>query len=105
MCGITGFVVNDVPREVAETSIARMTGKLRARGPDDEGTWSDPKGKVFLGHRRLSIIDVSAAGHQPMLSSSGRFVIIFNGEIYNHLQIRGDLEADEGGPPKWRGHS
>ena len=75
-----------------------MTSKLHARGPDDEGTWSDPEGKVFLGHRRLSIIDVSAAGHQPMLSSSGRFVITFNGEIYNHLQIRVELGEAQAEP-------
>lgn len=68
------------------------------------GTWRDPQGGLGLAHRRLSIIDLSAAGHQPMESASGRHVIVFNGEIYNHLVLRAEL-ADQGLAPDWRGHS
>jgi len=81
------------------------------RGPDDAGTWADEQAGIALGHRRLSIVDLSPAGHQPMPSASGRYVIAFNGEIYNHLVLRKELEAmdcraslamTEAG---WRGHS
>jgi len=76
-----------------------MRDAVSHRGPDDEGEWVDLSAGVALGHRRLSIVDLSAAGHQPMMSASGRFVLAFNGEIYNHLELRGSL-ADS-----WRGHS
>ncbi len=76
-----------------------MRDAVRHRGPDDEGEWVDLSAGVALGHRRLSIVDLSAAGHQPMMSPSGRFVLVFNGEIYNHLELRESL-ADS-----WRGHS
>lgn len=81
-----------------------MSAALSHRGPDDAGTWSDPDSGVTFGHRRLSIIDVSSAGHQPMLSPDGRFAITYNGEIYNHQELRRELAAC-GRAPQWRGHS
>ena len=81
-----------------------MADSLAHRGPDDAGTWVDAHGGVAFGHRRLSVIDLSAAGHQPMFSASNRYVIAFNGEIYNHLEIRDELE-DLDAAPAWRGHS
>jgi asparagine synthase (glutamine-hydrolysing) len=81
-----------------------MARAVAHRGPDDEGFWQDESLGVGFAHRRLSVIDLSAAGHQPMLSASGRFVIVLNGEIYNHLELRAALEK-EGAAPVWRGHS
>ncbi|MDB4085784.1 asparagine synthase (glutamine-hydrolyzing) [Amylibacter sp.] len=79
-----------------------MTRSLAHRGPDAEGYWTE--GELALGHRRLSILELSDAGAQPMRSESGRYVIVFNGEIYNHLDMRRDIAAD-GAAPDWRGHS
>ena len=70
-----------------QETIRSMNNSLRHRGPDDEGTWSDVEDKLFLGHRRLSIIDTSAAGHQPMISDKGT-VVVFNGEIYNYKELK-----------------
>jgi asparagine synthase (glutamine-hydrolysing) len=81
-----------------------MTGVLRHRGPDDSGHWSDRQAGLALGQRRLAIIDLSPAGHQPMHSGSGRYVIVFNGEIYNHLEIRSAIEGTSR-DVTWRGHS
>jgi len=83
--------------------LQKMITSLFHRGPDDEGTWIDRKYGIALGHRRLSILDLSSAGHQPMHSKSGRYVIVFNGEIYNHKQIREELEELSG--CQWAGHS
>ncbi|MEJ7745199.1 MAG: asparagine synthase (glutamine-hydrolyzing) [Luteimonas sp.] len=83
---------------------ADMALAIRHRGPDDAGTWVDASAGVAFGHRRLSIIDLSPAGHQPMTSAGGRYVIAFNGEIYNHLDLRAQLQA-AGAAPAWRGHS
>jgi len=80
-----------------------MAEAISHRGPDDGGVWCDAQAKVALAHRRLSILDLSPAGHQPMPSHSGRYVIVFNGEIYNHLDIRSELESFGG--RSWRGHS
>lgn len=102
MCGIAGFIdlgLGD-PRSVCR----RMTDAIRHRGPDDSGYWFDRETGVALGHRRLAILDVSPAGHQPMESPGGRLTIVFNGEIYNHLEIRGELERKLG-TVAWRGHS
>lgn len=76
---------------------------MRARGPDDSGVWLDGAG-VGFAHRRLSVVDVSKSGHQPMMCSTGRFVIVFNGEIYNHLSLRRTMEQERN-EPQWRGHS
>jgi asparagine synthase (glutamine-hydrolysing) len=101
MCGITGFVAAaEQSPEWAANVLGCMTREISHRGPDDEGIWIDGAAGVALGHRRLSILDLSPAGHQPMISASGRYVIIFNGEIYNHLDLRASLEH-----PRWRGHS
>ena len=82
-----------------------MSAAILHRGPDDDGIWTDPEAGVALASRRLSIIDISPAGHQPMLSADGRFAFVFNGEIYNHVELRRELEelgdVPEGG---WRGH-
>ena len=77
-----------------------MADTLAHRGPDDSGVWTDSAAGVALAHRRLSILDLSVAGHQPMVSASGRYVIVFNGEVYNHLEIRRKLNFSA-----WRGHS
>ena len=85
MCGIAGILgAGRVDRAVLE----KMTSALAHRGPDDFGLWVDDDSRVGLGHRRLSIVDLSPAGHQPMLSADGRFVLTFNGEIYNHADLR-----------------
>ncbi len=81
-----------------------MAGRLRHRGPDNDGVWIDKSGRVGFGHRRLSIIDLSANGHQPMQSANGRFTLSYNGEIYNHTDIRREIDA-QSGPIAWRGHS
>lgn len=83
-----------------------MADAIHHRGPDDAGQWSDPDAGIGLAHRRLSILDLSPAGHQPMHSLSGRFVILFNGEIYNHLDVRKELEnSGRRSICHWRGHS
>ena len=79
-----------------------MSTSLRHRGPEDEGIWADPTTGIAFGHRRLSIIDLSPMGHQPMHSSCGRYVITFNGEIYNFKALRQELEQLG---EKFRGHS
>jgi asparagine synthase (glutamine-hydrolysing) len=105
MCGIAGFLAaRGFFRTDAQQIIEAQTRTLLHRGPDDGGTWIDPDAGIALGHRRLSILDLSMAGHQPMVSASGRYVIILNGEIYNHLDIRARLQSAESAPC-WRGHS
>lgn len=106
MCGFAGFLgfgalsVYDVP-----ITAQKMGDAIRHRGPDDSGVWHDDIGLIALAHRRLSIVDLSSAGHQPMSSPSGRYVIAFNGEIYNHLDIRRELEKGSRLMRGWRGHS
>jgi len=90
MCGICGEVRFD-GRDVREADLLAMRDALRHRGPDDAGLFLD--GPVGLGHRRLSIIDLSPLGRQPMTSADGRFIIVFNGEIYNHMDIRRELAS------------
>lgn len=104
MCGIAGQV--DFRRQSNLDTLRKMTDVLFQRGPDDGGVWIDEQLGVAIGHRRLSILDLSPAGHQPMESVCGRFVIVFNGEIYNHLELRKDLERSGHAPTSgWRGHS
>src|SRR5207247_391789 len=92
MCGIAGYLrPGGVDPRHATSIIAAMTDVIRHRGPDDSGTWVDGDAGVVLGHRRLSILDLSPTGHQPMSSASGRYVIVFNGEIYNFRELRGEL--------------
>src|SRR5215217_6467302 len=103
MCGIAG-IFGDKARDPAV--LRAMIGSLTHRGPDDEGCWVDPEAGVALGHRRLAIVDLSPAGHQPMLSADGRYVLDFNGEIYNFGELRSMLEAQGRVPPGgWSGHS
>lgn len=106
MCGI--FAIFQPASRVDGDAVERALDSLRHRGPDDRGTWSDLDAGVVLGHTRLSILDVSEAGRQPMVSASGRFVVAFNGEIYNHRELRARLEAslpDGAAGMAWRGHS
>jgi asparagine synthase (glutamine-hydrolysing) len=102
MCGITGFWQKD--DSVESSVIQKMTNVMAHRGPDDAGTWLDENAGLALGHRRLSILDLSPAGHQPMLSPCGRYALVYNGEIYNHSDLRNGLEEDFGGH-QYRGHS
>ncbi|HDR9872106.1 TPA: asparagine synthase (glutamine-hydrolyzing) [Burkholderia cenocepacia] len=105
MCGIDGFL-NSVAfdEETARGTLARMTASLAHRGPDGQGIWVDPEAGIALGHRRLAIVDLSVHGRQPMASACGRYVLVFNGEIYNHRELRAELER-AGRAPAWRGHS
>ena len=104
MCGFAGFLQgsNYVRPEAMRETVASMADTLHHRGPDDSGYWADPDAGIALGHRRLSIIDLSPEGHQPMASPSGRYVIAFNGEIYNFQSLRRELDA---AGFCWRGHS
>lgn len=105
MCGIAGLFRpgGGDPRNLTN-SVGLMTAALFRRGPDADGIWTDHDGGIALGHRRLSILDLSDAGAQPMRTECGRFALTFNGEIYNHLVIRSELEL-AGAAPDWRGHS
>ncbi|MGD1879770.1 MAG: asparagine synthase (glutamine-hydrolyzing) [Kiloniellaceae bacterium] len=92
MCGITGFL-GPAGRGPDFEALARdMADRLRHRGPDDGGSWADGEAGIALGHRRLAIVDLSAAGHQPMISANGRYVLSYNGEIYNAAALRRELE-------------
>ena len=105
MCGLTGFwQPTDFSADAAQTVAEKMADRIAHRGPDDAGAWVDEGAGIALAHRRLAILDLTPAGHQPMESSSGRHVIVFNGEIYNHLALRHTLQAAGAAPP-WRGHS
>lgn len=90
--------------DAASRILADMAVALRRRGPDGTGIWQDAEAEIGLAHRRLAVIDLSPAGRQPMLSACGRLVLTYNGEIYNHAELRRRLEAD-GEAPIWRGHS
>ena len=104
MCGLTGFLGGVAGEGGDEALLRHMSDTLVHRGPDDGGTWCDSEPRIGFGHRRLAIVDLSPAGHQPMVSANGRFVMAFNGEIYNHLGMRTELE-ELGQAPTWRGHS
>jgi asparagine synthase (glutamine-hydrolysing) len=104
MCGIVGFWDNSQQFNTDQLApmVQRMSDTLLHRGPDDGGTWVDAEAGIALGHRRLAIVDLSPEGHQPMVSADGRYVIVFNGEIYNFLELRRQLEQLG---HRFRGHS
>ena len=102
MCGLAGFLGGNLGRDERHHVVKAMATCVAHRGPDDSGEWLDDS--VALGFRRLSIIDLSPAGNQPMLSASGRFAIVYNGEVYNYEAIRAELIRD-GKAPEFRGHS
>ena len=106
MCGIAGFLESNPhtsPEALKEIAL-RMASTLRHRGPDDGGAWEDASAGIALSMRRLAILDSSPAGHQPMQSHRGRYVIVFNGEIYNCEDLRREL-LSQGPQPAFRGHS
>ena len=103
MCGVVGYWSYN-KAYVDEKRVAGMANLLTHRGPDDAGVWTDAGAGIALGHRRLSILDLTPAGHQPMVSACGRFVLAYNGEVYNHRDLRAELE-NLGHSPCWRGSS
>lgn len=106
MCGVTGFLGGIWPdgEAGAVARVRAMSDAVTHRGPDSSGEFVDLDARIALGHRRLSILDISPAGHQPMVSSSARFVVSFNGEIYNHRDLRAELDR-RGHGIAYRGHS
>lgn len=102
MCGFVGFISPNTGQWGGGV-LRQMADTLIKRGPDDAGYWIDAEAGAALSHRRLAIVDLSAAGHQPMLSAGRRYWLTFNGEIYNHLDLRRELNAS--GAIAWRGHS
>jgi asparagine synthase (glutamine-hydrolysing) len=92
MCGIAG-IVDLRGRPVEQTDIRNLTDRIAHRGPDGAGYWFNAERNVALGHRRLAIIDPGPGGYQPMASADGRHVVVYNGEIYNFLELRKELEA------------
>lgn len=94
MCGITGFLRARGLKATDGDVIARMTAALKHRGPDDGGVWMDESRGVALGHRRLAILDLSSSGRQPMLSPCGRYVLSYNGEVYNYEALRAELISE-----------
>ena len=102
MCGIAGVICTRRLETAVNRVALSMVGQLKHRGPDSDGVWSDQESGIGLAHRRLSIIDLSENGHQPMVSTCGRFVLSFNGEIYNFQLLRKRLEAEQ---TDFRGHS
>ena len=106
MCGIAGFFFsNSLASEEARCIACRMSDLIAHRGPDSSGVYLDSQAGIALAHRRLAIIDLSSAGHQPMQSKSERYTIVFNGEIYNHLDLRCQLKTQFPNACSWRGHS
>lgn len=105
MCGITGFYKRNASCMAVEFEqlITKMNSKIEHRGPNQQGYFSDQSNSLFLAHQRLSILDLTEAGKQPMESACGRFVIVFNGEIYNFIELKKELEINQ--HISWRGHS
>lgn len=100
MCGLTGILNAGQGHVSLEPILKQMADAIRHRGPDDHGIWVDARTGIGLAHRRLSILDLSPQGHQPMVSASDRYVIVFNGEVYNFEALRQQLNFSQ-----WRGHS
>ena len=111
MCGLAGFFGGEIGAVSDDDLLRFMANALIHRGPDDGGYWHDGKQRIALGHRRLAIVDLSPAGHQPMASTNEHYVLAFNGEIYNHVALREELEQIQFNTPlstggmEWRGHS
>lgn len=105
MCGFVGFLgaTSFIQGDMAQSILSRMSSTIASRGPDGFGMWYDEAG-IAMAHRRLSILELSEAGAQPMISYCGRFVLAYNGEVYNHKDLRAELESI-GQAPVWRGHS
>ncbi len=103
MCGIAGILNDEQSGDTLAGHAGRMADTLVHRGPDDAGVWTEPELGLALAHRRLSILDLSREGHQPMASACGRYRIVFNGEVYNHIPLRRELVRE--GVAGWRGHS
>ena len=93
MCGLTGFLAFKNFGPECENYLSGMADAIRHRGPDDHGIWVDADAGIGLAHRRLSILDLSPQGHQPMVSARGRYVIVFNGEVYNFKALRRELDS------------
>ena len=105
MCGIIGFLGGDfINDQLSNTILEEMSDQIVKRGPDSAGIWLDSSSKIALGHRRLAVVDLSSAGHQPMKSDSERYVMTYNGEIYNSDEIRYEL-SESGVALNWCGHS
>jgi asparagine synthase (glutamine-hydrolysing) len=105
MCGIVGYLsTGRSPEDVMLARVAAMAEAIANRGPDSRGHWVDEATGIAFGHLRLAIVDLSEAGAQPMVSPSGRFTVVFNGEFYNHGDLRRELD-EIGKAPAWRGHS
>jgi len=104
MCGIAGFVGFGNPNYSIKEIASKMGSSIAHRGPDQSGLWIDENAQVAFAHQRLSILDLSSAGSQPMISSSGRFIVVFNGEIYNHKPLREQISLSQKNTP-WVGSS
>lgn len=104
MCGIAGFWLCDGTSRDLKKHLEQMTAAITHRGPDSKGYWMDESLGLALGHCRLSILELSSSGNQPMTSACKRYVVVFNGEIYNHLDLRNELMA-QGKAPLWKGHA
>src|SRR5579864_3354462 len=104
MCGIAGFIAGRAQATAPQLAdiAGAMNRSLQHRGPDDDGVWIDAETGAVLVHRRLSIVDLSMAGHEPMISADGRYVLVYNGEVYSHEEIRPSLTARG---VSFRGHS
>jgi len=106
MCGVAGFIPHKAEGHLnCHQIISEMTNSISHRGPDSSGIWIDDKSKISIGHRRLAIIDLTDSGKQPMSSHDDRYVLAFNGEIYNHLELRSLLEKEVNFTCIWRGTS
>jgi len=104
MCGLVGYLSKQNTPVAPDVLLSRMADCIAHRGPDDFGIWHDSKAGIALAHRRLSVVDLSSAGHQPMHAARGRYVMVFNGEIYNHSKLRSELEASNNSL-NWNGNS
>lgn len=105
MCGIAGCLGSPLDTDVLNHALDTALQAIHHRGPDGGGRHIEPEAGLALGHRRLAIVDLSPAGHQPMHDAGGRLTLVYNGEIYNHAELRAALDRDSGGALAWRGHS